>query len=71
MQGLSRLAFVAIAALPLLSASAQAQLIISGNDEKQNWDATGKQVNSPPGNDTVSIIDIKDRAKPRIVASSC
>jgi DNA-binding beta-propeller fold protein YncE len=69
MQGLSRLAFVAIAALPLLSASAQAQLIISGNDEKQNWDATGKQVNSPPGNDTVSIIDIKDRAKPRIVAS--
>jgi DNA-binding beta-propeller fold protein YncE len=69
MKGLSRLALLAITAAPLLSPAAQAQLIISGNDEKQNWDATGKQINSPPGHDTVSIIDIKDRAKPRIVAN--
>jgi len=32
MKGLARLALLAIAAAPLLSAGAQAQLIISGND---------------------------------------
>ena len=69
MKGLSRLALLAITAAPLLSPAAQAQLIISGNDEKQNWDATGKQINSPPGHDTVSIIDIKNRTKPRIIAN--
>ena len=69
MKSLSRLALLAIAAAPLLSPAAQAQLIISGNDEKQGWDNAGKPVVNPPGNDTVSIIDIKDRAKPRIVAS--
>src|SRR5260221_2631182 len=69
MKGLSRLALLVATAAPLLASGAQAQLIISGNDEKQTWDAAGKQVNHPPGNDTVSIIDIKDRTKPRIVAS--
>src|SRR3974390_776096 len=49
--------------------SAQAQLMIVGNDEKQNWDTSGKQVNNPPGKDTVSIIDISNRTKPRIVAN--
>jgi DNA-binding beta-propeller fold protein YncE len=60
-----------VAAVPLLAmtAAAQAQLIISGNDEKQNWDANGKAITNPPGKDTVSIIDIHDRTKPRIVAS--
>jgi len=69
MKGLSRLALLVVTAAPLLSPGAQAQLIISGNDEKQTWDAAGKQINNPPGNDTVSIIDIKDRTKPRIVAN--
>ncbi len=69
MKGWSRLALLVVTAAPLLSPGAQAQLIISGNDEKQTWDAAGKQINNPPGNDTVSIIDIKDRAKPRIVAN--
>lgn len=69
MKGLARLALLAIAAAPLLSAGAQAQLIISGNDEKQGWDANGKPINNPPGHDTVSIIDIKDRTKPHIVAN--
>jgi DNA-binding beta-propeller fold protein YncE len=48
---------------------AHAQLLITGNDEKQSWDAAGKPVFLPPGKDTVSIIDIKNRTKPRIVAS--
>jgi len=69
MKGWSRLALLVVTAAPLLSPGAQAQLIISGNDEKQTWDAAGKQINNPPGNDTVSIIDIKDRTKPRIVAN--
>ena len=69
MKGWSRLALLVVTAVPLLSPGAQAQLIISGNDEKQTWDAAGKQINNPPGNDTVSIIDIKDRTKPRIVAN--
>ena len=69
MKGLSRLALLVATAAPLLASGAHAQLIISGNDEKQTWDAAGKQINHPPGNDTVSIIDIKDRTKPRIVAS--
>lgn len=70
MKRVSYLALLLSAALPLLGAAgAKAQLLISGNDEKQNWDASGKQINNPPGKDTVSIIDIHDRTKPRILAS--
>jgi DNA-binding beta-propeller fold protein YncE len=57
------------AALALSTGAAQAQLLISGNDEKQTWDEAGKTVLSAPGKDTVSIIDIRDRTHPRIVAS--
>jgi hypothetical protein len=49
--------------------TAWAQLLITGNDEKVWFDETGKIVNQPPGKDTVSIIDIHDPIKPRIVAS--
>jgi DNA-binding beta-propeller fold protein YncE len=52
-----------------LAGTAQAQLLITGNDEKQTWDQAGKPVFMPPGKDTVSIIDISNRTKPRIVAS--
>lgn len=52
-----------------LAGAAHADLLITGNDEKLTWDDAGKGVNHPPGKDTVSIIDIRDRAKPRIVAS--
>ena len=67
----SRLGLLAVAIAPLLALAggAEAQLIISGNDEKQSWDADGKQINNPPGKDTVSIIDIGNRTKPRIVAN--
>jgi DNA-binding beta-propeller fold protein YncE len=69
MTAVMRLALVAAATLIPLGASSAAQLIISGNDEKQTWDANGKQINNPPGHDTVSIIDIANRTKPRIIAS--
>src|SRR5271166_3038148 len=44
-------------------------MLITGNDEKVWFDETGKTVNQPPGKDTVSIIDIHDPTKPRIVAN--
>ena len=48
----------------------RAQLLIIGNDEKVRFDpATGKTVNQAPGKDTVSIIDIHDPIKPRILAN--
>jgi hypothetical protein len=49
--------------------ASQAQLLITGNDEKISFDETGKTINRPPGKDTVSIIDIHDPTKPRIVAN--
>ena len=57
------------AALMTMAGAAQAQLLISGNDEKQTWDQAGKAVFMPPGKDTVSIIDISNRTKPRIVVN--
>lgn len=58
----------AVLAAAMGTATAQAQFLIVGNDEKVAFD-DGKTVLSPPGKDTVSIIDIRDRAKPRIVVS--
>lgn len=57
------------AALMTIAGAAEAQLLISGNDEKQTWDQAGKAVFMPPGKDTVSIIDISNRTKPRIVVN--
>jgi len=48
---------------------ARAQLLITGNDEKVSFDANGKTLQHPPGKDTVSIIDIRERTKPKIVAN--
>ena len=43
--------------------NARAQLLITGNDGKVTFDATGKTVTHPPGKETVSIIDIEDPTK--------
>ena len=54
----------------LSTGGAQAQWLITGNDEKVSFDAnTGKTIMHPAGKDTVSIIDIGDPAKPKIVAN--
>jgi hypothetical protein len=50
----------ALAAAMSFTAAAQAQFLIIGNDEKVSFD-DGKQVLSPPGKDTVTIVDISDR----------
>jgi DNA-binding beta-propeller fold protein YncE len=63
------IALCAATGTALLPGVARAQFLITGNDEKVWFDDTGKTVNQPPGKDTVSIIDIHDPIKPRIVAS--
>src|SRR5512144_1892005 len=60
---------VTLSAALALTGAAQAQLLISGNDEKQTWNDEGKPVLSAPGKDTLSVIDIRDRTHPRVVAS--
>ena len=66
---LATLAAVASAML-LAGGGAGAQMLITGNDEKVSFDAnTGKTIMHPAGKDTVSIIDIADPAKPKIVAN--
>jgi hypothetical protein len=50
--------------------AARAQFLITGNDEKVSFDEnTGKTITHPAGKDTVSIIDITDRVKPKNVAN--
>ena len=57
-------------ALLLPAGGARGQLLITGNDEKVSFDETaGKTITHPAGKDTVSIIDIADPVKPRIVAN--
>jgi DNA-binding beta-propeller fold protein YncE len=58
----------ALAATLSVAIAAQAQYLIVGNDEKLVF-KDGKPVLSPPGKDTVSIIDISDPVNPRIVAN--
>ena len=54
----------------LTSSAVRAQLVITGNDEKVSFDEnTGKTVTHPAGKDTVSIINISDPAKPKIVVN--
>ena len=69
MQSWLKAAALGLALGAVSGTGANAQLLISGNDEKQTWDEAGKPIFLPAGKDTVSIIDIKDPAKPRIVAN--
>jgi DNA-binding beta-propeller fold protein YncE len=57
---------LALAAWPL---AASAQFLVVGNDEKVTWDDKGAVVLSPPGKDTVSIVDIRNPAAPNVTAN--
>jgi DNA-binding beta-propeller fold protein YncE len=46
-----------------------APFMIVGNDEKILWDDNGKPVLSPPGKDSVVIVDVADALNPKIVAT--
>ena len=49
--------------------AANAQLMIIGNDEKVTYDDNGAVAFSPPGKDTISIVDISNREAPKILVS--
>jgi DNA-binding beta-propeller fold protein YncE len=59
----------AAATLLVLAGPTRAQLLITGNDEKVSFDENGKTIRHAAGKDTVSIIDIADPEKPRILAN--
>ena len=72
MKSLSRLSALSAAAGILFASAgpARAQFLITGNDEKVSFDEnTGKTITQPAGKDTVSIIDIADPAKPKIIVN--
>jgi YVTN family beta-propeller protein len=62
-------AAAAVLVFGLTSGAARAQLMIVGNDEKVTFGADGKTVAHPPGNDSLSIVDVSKPAAPRIVAT--
>jgi DNA-binding beta-propeller fold protein YncE len=65
---LPRLAGSAIAALLMLGGTAQAQLMIIGNDQKPKFD-DGKVVIQAPGHDTLSIVEMSKPESLKIVAT--
>lgn len=71
MRSFTRALVASALAAPLLGGigAANAQHIIIGIDEKQIYDDAGNPVLRPPGKDVATIIDISNRAKPKIVAN--
>ena len=72
MTSLLRLSALSAAAGILLASAgaARAHFLFTGNDEKVSFDEnTGKTITHPAGKDTVSIIDIADPAKPKIIVN--
>ena len=52
-----------------ISAARAAPYMIVGNDEKLLWDDEGKPVLSPPGKDSVLIVDLANPEEPKIVVN--
>jgi hypothetical protein len=72
MTSLLRLSALSAAAGILLASAgaARAHFLFTGNDEKVSFDEnTGKTITHQAGKDTVSIIDIADPAKPKIIVN--
>jgi DNA-binding beta-propeller fold protein YncE len=63
------IAMLAGAVFLVLPITASAQILVSGNDEKILWDDAGKAIFMPPGKDTISFIDIRDRENPKILTN--
>lgn len=55
----------AVLALTGFNLAQSAPLMIVGNDEKLAFDDNGKTLLSPPGKDSVVILDLADREIPR------
>ena len=72
MKSLLRLLTLSVAGYAAFAvpSESRAQLLITGNDEKVSFDEnTGKTITHQAGKDTVSIIDIADPAKPKIIVN--
>jgi DNA-binding beta-propeller fold protein YncE len=52
-----------------MTAAQAAPFMIVGDDEKIIWDDQGKPILSPPGKDSVLIVDLADPLEPKIVAN--
>jgi len=63
------IAMLASAGFLVLTMTAGAQILVSGNDEKVLWDDAGKAIFTAPGKDTISFIDIGNRENPKILAN--
>ncbi len=63
-------ALVGCADMGAMQSPGKRQYMIVGNDEKVRWNEAGKIEQSPPGKDSISIIDIgTDPMNPRIVTN--
>jgi DNA-binding beta-propeller fold protein YncE len=62
-------ASLALGSLGSLTPTQAKPFMIVGLDEKTSWDADGKVVLAPAGNDKVLIVDLADPESPKIVAS--
>src|SRR5215213_4516178 len=62
---------VGVAGLVLLGMgpASGAPFMIVGNDEKVTWDDEGKLVLSPPGRDSVVILDLAEPENPKVVTT--
>jgi hypothetical protein len=56
-------------ALSLPSVGRASPFLVIGNDEKIVWDDEGKPVLSPPGKDSVVIVDVAKPEEPKILVS--
>jgi len=61
--------FGAVVLFLALGTARAAPYLIVGNDEKLLWDDQGKPIISPPGKDTVVILDLANPEQPKIVAT--
>ncbi|MCF4129541.1 YncE family protein [Methylobacterium sp. SyP6R] len=55
--------------LAMCGGASSSPYMIVGNDEKAIWDDEGKLVLSPPGKDSVLIVDLANPEDPKIIAS--
>jgi len=62
-------AAVLLTATSITASVKAAPFMIVGNDEKLLWDDNGKPVISPPGKDSVLIVDVANPEAPKIVAN--
>ncbi len=60
---------VLLVAVSFTASAKAAPFMIVGNDEKLLWDDDGKPILSPPGKDSVLIVDLAEPEEPKIVAS--